>query len=150
MNEIRAAKTFDAERIARLILKTSIDCCFSKESPCPDWYRESVATDKIKKMIGLKEYEWLVASQGNEIIGVLAVEKKSCIKYYFVLPEFQGLGIGRSLWSEAIRRSLLSAEVTVRSSIIAVPVYEKLGFVKTGDIADVNGMLYQPMAAKDG
>ena len=54
-------------------------------------------------MIGLKEYEWLVASQGNEIIGVLAVEKKSCIKYYFVLPEFQGLGIGRSLWSEAIR-----------------------------------------------
>ena len=101
-------------------------------------------------MIGLKEYEWLVASQGNEIIGVLAVEKKSCIKYYFVLPEFQGLGIGRSLWSEAIRRYLLSAEVTVRSSIIAVPVYEKLGFVKTGDIADVNGMLYQPMAAKDG
>ena len=133
-----------------VILRTSIDCCFSHEAPCPDWYRESIAPDQIRKLIDSTDYDWLVAIQGDEIFGILAVELKTHIKYYFVLPEAQGLGIGRKLWNEAVKRSMLATEVYVRSSIFAVPVYEKLGFVKTGTASTYNGMAYQAMVAKYG
>ena len=150
MNEIRVANASDAERISMVILKTSIDCCFSQEEPCPDWYRESIAPHQIRELIDSTDYEWLVATQREDIVGVLAVAQKKHIKYYFVLHEVQAMGIGRKLWNEAVRRSILVIEVSVRSSINAVPVYEKLGFVKTGKASTFNGMVYQPMAAKYG
>ena len=150
MNEVHVAKASDAERISRVILKTSIDCCFTQDAPCPDWYKESIAPDQIKKLIDSKDYEWLVAFRREEIVGVLGMAQNTHIKYYFVLPEVQGQGIGRNLWNEAVQRSMLATEVSVRSSIVAVPVYEKLGFVKTGEVSTFNGMKYQPMLAKYG
>lgn len=150
MNEVRIAIASDAERISTVILKTSTTCCFSQEAPCPDWYRESIAPEQIRKLIESTDYNWLVALQREDIVGVLAVAQNSQIKYYFVLPGVQRLGIGRKLWNEAVHISILATEVSVRSSVFAVPVYEKLGFVKSGEASKFKGMVYQPMVAKYG
>jgi len=148
MKQVRVAKATDAEMISSVILETSMLCCFNEDEPCPEWYKESIQETKIRAHIESNENDWLVATDENEIIGVLSVSQNIYVKYFFVLPKYQGVGIGKLLWNEAIRKTIIGSEVSVRSSICAIPVYEKLGFVKTEKAAKFKGMAYQSMAAK--
>lgn len=147
MNEIRTATITDAERIAKVILETSLACCFTEENPCPDWYLESVQAGAIEKFITAEDYVWLVAAHESEIVGVLAVANKEHIKYFFVLPSFQKSGVGRRLWDTAVHMGAMGPRVSVRSSMCAISVYEKLGFKVTDEPKSLNGMMYQPMVA---
>ena len=147
---VRIANSSDAERISSVILETSLECCFGEHEPCPAWYKESVAASEIRKLIGSEDYYWLVALQESEIVGVLSIKNQKHVKYYFVLPGLQGRGVGRELWSEANKRSMFASQVSVRSSINAVAVYERLGFMKTETEAEFDGIRYQPMEAKFG
>ena len=123
-------------------------CCFNENEPCPEWYKESIQENRIHELIESKEYEWLVATvEENEIVGVLSVSQKKHVKYYFVVPKYQGIGVGKLLWKEAIKKSIFGSEVSVSSSMCAVPVYEKLGFEKIGEAAKFNSMAYQSMVA---
>lgn len=89
---------------------------------------------------------WLVAVQEQTLSGVLAVSDKSHVKYFFVHPSYQKLGIGKQLWRFALDSGVLGNSLTVRSSLNAVPVYESLGFSATEPPKTFNGMHYQTMA----
>jgi GNAT superfamily N-acetyltransferase len=93
---------------------------------------------------------WLVAASSDSLAGVLAISDSSHVKYFFVHPDFQKLGIGRQLWEFALFNRLLSTKVTVRSSLFAVPVYERLGFKAIEPQKTFNGMNYQTMLASFG
>jgi len=93
---------------------------------------------------------WLVAAQEQTLAGVLAVSDKSHVKYFFVHPAYQKLGIGKQLWHFALGRGALGNSLTVRSSLFAVPVYESLGFMAAEPPKTFNGMHYQTMVARYG
>lgn len=148
--EIRHAKEADAPDIAKLIYSTSFACCFTPEQPCPEWYKESVQPSQIANLLKSEQMIWLVAAQEQTFSGVLAVSNKSQVKYFFVHPAYQNLGIGKQLWHFALRCGALGNSLTVRSSLFAVPVYERLGFIAIEPPKMFNGMHYQTMVASYG
>lgn len=145
--EIRNAIEADASEISELIYSTSIRCSFTPKQECPDWYKESVAPNQIAKLLRHEQMAWIVATQAMTITGVLAISEKSHVKYFFVHPEYQKLGIGKQLWHFANINNLLSRTITVRSSLVAVPVYKRLGFQTTEPPKTFNGIHYQTMQA---
>ncbi|WP_174873840.1 GNAT family N-acetyltransferase [Vogesella oryzae] len=148
--EIRQALEADAAIIADLIYSTSLACCFTPEQPCPEWYRESVQPDKVGSLLKSEHLNWLVATQGQELVGVLAIGDKNHVKYFFTHPSYQNQGIGKQLWQFALRNGALAYPLTVRSSLFAVPVYERLGFIASESPKIFNGMHYQTMVADRG
>jgi len=142
---IRLALEADVSDIAELIYSTSAACCFSPAQPCPKWYEESVQPSQIATLFKSEQMVWLVAIEEQKLAGVLAVTDKSHVKYFFVHPAFQKLGVGKKLWESAMDRGALGNSITVRSSLFAVPVYQRLGFKAIEPPKSFNGMDYQTM-----
>ena len=149
-HEIRQALEADASDIAELIYSTSVVCCFTPEQTMPEWYKESVQPSQIANLLKSEQMVWLVATQKQTLAGVLAVSDKSHVKYFFVHPAYQKLGIGKQLWHFALHNGVQGNSLTVRSSLFAVPVYERLGFMAIESPQTFNGMQYQTMVAKYG
>src|SRR5690606_27009771 len=79
---------------------------------------------------------------GEEIVGVVLVEKFWNLTNLFVAPEHQGHGIGRRLATEALavcRVRSPRGELLVNSSSVAVGFYERLGFGQVGPGRDLPG-----------
>jgi GNAT superfamily N-acetyltransferase len=70
---------------------------------------------------------------------------KANIKYFFVHPAQQKMGIGQLLWQFAKNSGAFGETLKVRSSLFAVPVYERLGFKITEPPGCFNGLHFQPM-----
>ena len=81
----------------------------------------------------------------NQLTGIIATRNEGThIALFFVDGDYQGQGIGRKLWNTMLDDNA-NNKITVHSSQYAVPVYAKLGFVKTGDIQTENGITFIPM-----
>ena len=143
---IRHASLTDAFGISKLIASTSEICCFSEAAPCPDWYRISLQTQAIETLIASERMVFLLAMPDQRIAGVLAIEDKLSIKYFFVDPGHQKMGIGKLLWQFAKNSGEFGATLKVRSSLFAVPIYQRLGFECIGPPASFNGLHFQSMA----
>jgi len=148
--EIRQAFEADASDIAELIYSTSVACCFTPEQPCPEWYKESLQPSQIAGLLRSEQMGWLVANQEQKLAGVLAISDKSQVKYFFVHPAYQKLGIGKQLWNFALRSGALEYPLTVRSSLFAVAVYERLGFIAIESAKTFNDIHYRTMVASHG
>jgi GNAT superfamily N-acetyltransferase len=75
---------------------------------------------------------FLKTIRGVTISGYILIKQYWNLSDLFVLPEFQGCGIGRMLLESAIRQVRLSEEceqIWVNSSLNAELFYRKLGFV---------------------
>jgi GNAT superfamily N-acetyltransferase len=99
-------------------------------------------------------YLTLVATLGDEMVGVIQMKGRDHISLYFVDQAHMGEGIGRDLWRQALgqcrRERPDLAEITVNSSLYAVPIYEKLGFRQTEAEQVVNGIRFVPMVVELG
>lgn len=85
------------------------------------------------------------AFNGEKMVGVLATRSLgSHIALFFVDGEYHKRGIGRQLWEKMLAETT-SNYITVHSSLYAVEVYHKLGFVQTGDVEEEDGISYVPM-----
>lgn len=94
------------------------------------------------------EFRFFLAEEAGMLVGVSAVQLPSHLYYLFIRTGFQRRGIGRQLWFHArdwIIGTCGSETITVNSSLNAVSVYERLGFQRTGGIAETNDVRCQPM-----
>jgi len=86
--------------------------------------------------------------QDDKILGVIATQNTSHISLMFVDKTHQKQGIARQLLDivrEELRKHENLTQITVNSSPYAVEVYERLGFVKTQEQQEKDGILYIPM-----
>ncbi len=144
--EIRAALESDAAGISELIQLVSMQCNFSETKPCPQWFIESTKPDVLQPLIVSDDYLWLIAVERGEVTGVLTLFEGNLVKYLFVHPKFQRKGVARALWQRAIPE--LRSEISVRSSLFAIPFYEKREFKKVGEVKFFNGVSFQTMIAQ--
>jgi GNAT superfamily N-acetyltransferase len=91
----------------------------------------------------------LVATRGQEIVGMIEVRDFSHVCLFFVKKGRHGTGIGRELMKRSLaicksENPVLTA-VDVNSSPNAVVVYERLGFTRTGPQKTINGITFVPM-----
>lgn len=87
---------------------------------------------------------WL-AIQGDKLIGTIAVEESDAdtakLKRMFVLPEFQGTGVGQKLFDTALNFAKENGYKKIKLNTDKIMnrahrFYEKNGFSKTGEDED--------------
>jgi len=86
--------------------------------------------------------------QESEIIGVIATQDTSHISLMFVDKRHHRKGIARQMFRFVLDTLVTykgATEVTVNSSPYAVKAYERLGFIKTADQQEKDGIIYIPM-----
>ena len=132
---IRKFREADAEKVSALIIHTL------QASNSKDYSAETIsALEKKMQPSGvLERASWThfyVAEEGGDIIGCGAIgpywgsETESSLFNIFVLPEYQGKGVGRKI-IETLERDeyfLRAKRVEVPASITAVDFYRKLGY----------------------
>lgn len=132
---IRRFNEDDAEKVSALIIHTL------QASNSKDYSAETIsALEKKMQPAGVSERaswtHFYVAEEGNHIIGCGAIgpywgsETESSLFNIFVLPEYQGKGVGRKIIGTLERDEyfLRAKRVEVPASITGVGFYRKLGY----------------------
>jgi GNAT superfamily N-acetyltransferase len=110
----------------------------------PSWLLNTLAEEQFLQRINSDEYSNYVYCIDDEIVGYIAMKESSHLYHLFISEAYQGNGIAHKLWKHVGKNS--SAEkYTVRSSLYAVPVYKKWGFVETDSIKEKDGIRFQAM-----
>lgn len=85
------------------------------------------------------------AFDGNALIGIMGTKKQGQhISLFFINPKYHRKGIGKRLFDYAYSNQT-TAQITVNSSSFAVRFYESLGFMKTAEEQETDGLRYTPM-----
>ncbi len=91
----------------------------------------------------------LIATAGDEIVGMIEMRDNNTVSLLFVEKSFQGQGIAGNLLQTAVgiclQREPKPTEIFVHASPFSVPVYAKLGFIATDNMQEANGIKYLPM-----
>jgi predicted GNAT family N-acyltransferase len=115
-------------------------------------FKDYINPQNILTRFNEKTSKFLTAQYGNEIIGILEIKNKDHISLFFIKKEFLGKGIGKKLFKYYLRivenENLGIKTITVNSSIYAEKIYSKLGFVKTSEIQEKDGIKFIPMEFK--
>ena len=92
-----------------------------------------------------KSFKVYGAFEDNILKGVIATDKrKRHINLFFVDKSSQDKGIGKELMTIVVNNNK-NSYITVNSSRYAVPIYEKLGFVKMEEEKEQDGLKFTPM-----
>lgn len=145
---LRPAQIDDAAAISSLIQLLSREFVLNPDGAGAELFWESVSEKTESAYIASERFSYILAVQGNELAGFIAMRDISHLFHLFVSPKFQGQGLARRLWSEAKSRAIASGfpgGFTVNSSISAVPVYERFGFARNGDVVQAHGISFLPM-----
>ena len=85
--------------------------------------------------------------------GVVAVRDGTHLFHLFVVSEFLRQVFARRLWAHAVQEAQSAGRdeaFNVNSSLFAVQVVERLGFVVCGDRVEQHGMAFVPMRHAPG
>jgi ribosomal protein S18 acetylase RimI-like enzyme len=99
-----------------------------------------------------KGLRYHVAIVTNRIVGFVGTRDNTHLYHLFVANEFQRKGLGRTLWNTARANCMAAGNqgaFTVNSSNNAIAIYERLGFVRSGPMQDMGGVLYNPMSTQN-
>ena len=92
-----------------------------------------------------KSFKFYGTFEDNVLKGLIATDRrKRHINLFFVDKISQGKGIGKKLMS-VIMKDNENSYITVNSSRYAVPIYEKIGFIKTEEEKEQDGLKFTPM-----
>ena len=92
-----------------------------------------------------KSFKVYGAFENDILKGLIATDsQKRYICLFFVDKVSQGKGIGKELMRVVVNNNE-NSYITVNSSRYAVPIYEKLGFIKMEEEKEQDGLKFTPM-----
>ena len=134
---IRKAQIDDAESIRNVILSAGET---GREEDFDDqgWSKFITATrlEPVRSRLQNNEYLTLCYIEDGRIEGIIAIKKFEIIDQLFVLPKKRRHGVATQLWESAKKACIINGNTglfRVKSSTLAVPVYESFGFYPTGN-----------------
>ena len=145
---IRPAVDADAQAISALIYSQLHHRSPAPIGPAPPEFLAGFAPETIREHIGSSRYRYLVALIEGQLVGVLGIRDGQTIMHLFVADSCQRRGIASALWGRAKSDLLAAADeinLVVKSSIYAIPVYERFGFKVSGPRVEGAGVTYVPM-----
>jgi GNAT superfamily N-acetyltransferase len=107
-------------------------------------YFDTITPEAIADRIAAPGFVYIVAENHSGICGVAALKDARHLYHLFVKEELHRQGLARALW-ERLMSTSISSFFTVNSSLFAVPVYLRLGFVRAGEQQTRKGVTVQPM-----
>jgi GNAT superfamily N-acetyltransferase len=138
---IRKANRSDAKQIRDLVYSLSHFYLSDRRSTLPEWLAMSLELTEFEARLESHEFTNIVCELENGIVGYIAMKDNRYLYHLFVAEDYQGKGIARQLWME-ITKICRSPQYTVRSSIYAIPIHQKFGFIASGAIAQKDGVQY--------
>lgn len=143
--DIRQATPIDARPISSLVKSLAHYYLDDADNDLPEWLANTLTEDAFLQRINSSEYNNFLCEQDGQVIGYGSMKKPNHLYHLFVAEAFQGKGISRKLWEQLIAEES-NATYTLRSSIFAIPVYERFGFKAVGERGTKDGVSFQPMA----
>lgn len=141
---IRPAKAADAGGISQLITGWALHYLEDPASPEAAPFLATLTPSATVQRIDAPDFRYYVAEGPVGLCGVIALRATSHLYHLFVRTDAHKQGVARALWEHAKSRSG-SSTFMVNSSLPAVPVYERFGFVATGSPQSKNGLRFVPM-----
>jgi GNAT superfamily N-acetyltransferase len=145
---IRRASKEDAQQLKDLVCSLAYFYMSDLNSDLPAWFSTSLDLVEFEARLESERFTNIVYELDNDLIGYISMKDNSHLYHLFVDRHHQGKRIARQLWS-AVKKICPSSKYTVRSSIYAVPIYQKFGFVLSGVVGEKDGIQYQPMEFND-
>jgi len=146
--KVEPASVADAEEISALIVGLSEPFYLSPSREGAGPFLASIGAEAQRAYLAAGNFSYRVARVDARIVGVVALRDNAHLFHLFVAQAFQGRGLATRLWqlvqSEA-RRAGNPGAFTVNASLNAVPLYEKFGFAREGEVQRVHGVAFQPM-----
>jgi GNAT superfamily N-acetyltransferase len=146
----RLARPQDARAIGELIRRVTrrwilIDQPASAAAPL----LQGMSAKAIRRKILDGQRFHLAWREDGRLAGVAAMRGDCHLFQFFVSTRLHGRGIARQLWRRAMRDAIRRADThhfTLKASAMAVPVYLRLGFVRSGPLTTSGtGLTTQPM-----
>ena len=114
-----------------------------------NFFHDFIVPENFIDRVYSKDNIILIAERNNLKVGMIEIRDYNHISLLFVDKEFQGEGIARELFTEALKICKLKdksiVKIYVHASPFSIPVYQKLGFQKTGDMQEQFGIKYLPI-----
>jgi GNAT superfamily N-acetyltransferase len=136
MFQIRPYQASDALGVSGVIRMTMrisnvADYPMDRLQPLIDYF----SPEKVEQIN--QERICLVAEEDGQLIGTAALEGDALVTF-FILPEYQGHGVGAALLArlEAIARAGGRKTLRVDASLTAVGFYQRHGYQRTGTVLD--------------
>lgn len=141
---IRAANSSDAPRLRSLVSDLSRFYLRDPDTPLPTWLASTLSETAFLDRLSSNEHYNYVYELDGEVVAYISIKRPGHLYHLFVVESHQGQGIARLLW-EHVAKQLDDCTYTVRSSLYAIPVYKRFGFVESASAGEKDGVLYQPM-----
>jgi GNAT superfamily N-acetyltransferase len=146
---IEFAKIEDSKQLAALVLAATEELRgmdFTEEG----WYRfiTSNTSSEFEKKLSSAEFAVFCYIESNRVLGFISLKNQEKIDQLFVIPEARKKGVASSLWQFAKKNAIengAAGKFWVRSSSVAIPVYEKFGFTCDGELQSFGGISFQLM-----
>lgn len=145
---IRIAEVGDASEVAALVRSLSGYYLSPGVTELPPWLTASITPEAFAERFSSNDFDGFVYVIEQRIVGYLSIKQRAHLYHLFVDEAHQRKGIATALWRFA-RSRLNIVRCTVRSSLFAVPVYERLGFSVSGEVQAKDGVHYQIMILND-
>ena len=117
-----------------------------------DTFLDYIDPENIKNRFDKENHQFIIAKDENKIIGIIEVRDFNHISLLFVDKSYHQQGIAKTLFQKVIAICLKHnpklAEIEVNSSLYAAEIYKKLGFEKTDNRQEKDGIIYIPMRYK--
>lgn len=149
--KIRRFQPEDAEETARLV-HTTLKISNSKDYPS-EYIEYNIASHSAEVLIQrAEEGHMYVVCDGSRIVGCGTIapywgsETESILLTIFVLPEYQGKGVGRLIIDtlEQDEYFLRADRVEIPASITGVEFYRKMGYSYKNGITELeDGVMYR-------
>jgi GNAT superfamily N-acetyltransferase len=144
----RKATSADARSLAKLIASFQPTLTLDPSGVGAEQYLASVSEAAERQYLESPRYTYFVTEHEGRVVGFIAMRDRTHLFHLFVAAEYQGRGIASRLWRQARGHAVQPGEpsvFTVNSSLNAVVVYERLGFVPSGAEVQAHGIAFLPM-----
>jgi GNAT superfamily N-acetyltransferase len=148
MQTVRLSTPTDAKAVSALVLSLVDDMLVDPEGEEAQRFYASMSPNEVTKYMEMPTRFYVVAEVDGQVQGMIMVRNDNYIGQFFVSHAHQGKGLGSALWQFALThaRQLGGAgQFTVNSSLAAVPVYKRFGFVALGAPEVASGFKFIPM-----
>ena len=148
---VRKARLSDASRISVLVNKSAALVRDDLDDQGKILVDSANTTAEFSKRLINPDYSIFCYEVEQDLLGMISMFQFEKIDQLFVEPVFFKRGIAGYLWERAYNECKLENENAyywVRSSSMAVPVYQKFGFVKIGLTQTTNGISHQFLELK--
>lgn len=141
---IREATQSDIPQISALVKSLAHYYLDGAKAQLPVWLADTLTDDAFLSRVSSEEYVNFLCEIDSEVVGYIAVKAPNHLYHLFVAEPFQGQGISRILWEHVLSHKQYDS-FSLRSSLYAVPVYKRFGFIESGEVGTKDGVSFQPM-----